>query len=127
MFKKDLAGDRTRSGKKDQAKQQKRHSFSFARDDGRAIKKAPSVTRQIPSQRCCVIFSPRKAHAPIATKMWFVAARLNATIMGTNLSAYSHEKRDAMMAQIPAQIQRDTKNPKLDALGWISTPSFKKI
>ena len=50
-------------------------------------KKAPTVTRQIPSQRCCVIFSPRKAHAPIATKIWFVAARLNATIMGTNLSA----------------------------------------
>src|SRR5258705_12077446 len=127
MFKKDLSGDRTRFGKKDQAKHKKRHSFSSARDEDRAIKKAPSATRLIPSQRCCVIFSPRKAQAPIATRMWFVAARLNATISGTNLSAYSHEKSDARMAQIPAQIQRETRNPCMGAPRWTSTPTFEKI
>ena len=57
-----------------------------------AIKKAPSATRLIPSQRCCVIFSPRKAQAPIATRMWLVAARLNATISGTDLSALIEDK-----------------------------------
>jgi hypothetical protein len=127
MFKKDLAGDRTRSGKKNQAKHEKRHSFSPARHDRRAIKKAPSATRLIPSQRCCGIFSPRKAQAPIATRMWFVAARLNATISGTDLSAYSHERSDSRIAEIPVQIQRETKNPYPGVPSRIPTPIFKKI
>src|ERR1700759_2427992 len=127
MFKKDLSGDRTRSGKKDQAKHQKRHSFSFARDAGRAIKKVPSATRLIPSQRCCVIFSPSKAQAPIATRIWLIAARLNATISGTDLSAYSHEKRDSRMAEIPDQIQRETRNPYPGGPSRLSTPILKKI
>src|SRR5258705_12245236 len=124
MFKKDLSGDRTRFGKKDQAKHKKRHSFSSAQDDDRAIKKAPSATRLIPSQRCCVIFSPRKAQAPIATRMWFVAARLNATISGTDLSAYSHEKRDSRMAEIPVEIQRENRNPYPNPAHAVRGPKY---
>ena len=93
------------------------------------MKKTPSATRKIPIQRRDEIASPKKSHDPIATMMWFVAARLKAMINGTDFSAYSQEKREPMLAAIPNQIQKEK---KLEIVyqgdrRCVSTPILRKI
>ena len=47
----------------------------------------------MPIRRCDEIASPKKSHDPIATIIWFVAARLKAMIKGTDFKSYSGQHR----------------------------------
>jgi hypothetical protein len=129
MFEKDLARDRASDGKEDETEYKERHNFSSARATGRAMKNTPNATRKIPIQRRNEIASPKKSPDPIATMIWFVAARLKAMINGTDFSAYSQEKREPIIARIPNQIQREK---TLEILyhgdtNCVSTPIFRNI
>jgi hypothetical protein len=61
--------------------------------------------------------------------IWFMAARLYATISGTDLSAYSQEKRDPIIAKIPNQIQKEKKLETVyqGDTNCVSTPILRKI
>ena len=98
MFEEDLARNGASHGEHYETEEKERHSFSSARAAGLPTKKTPSATRKMPIQRCDEIASPKKSHDPIATIIWFVAARLKAMIKGTDFSAKSQEKRDPIIA-----------------------------
>jgi hypothetical protein len=129
MFEEDLARNGASHGEHYETEEKERHSFSSARTADLPTKKTPSATRKMPIQRCDEIVSPKKSHDPIATIIWFVAARLKAMIKGTDFSAKSQEKRDPIIASIPNQIQ---KAKKLEVVyqgdtNCVSTPIFNKI
>ena len=95
MFEKDLARDRASDGKEDETEYKERHNFSSARATGRAMKNTPNATRKIPIQRRNEIASPRKSPDPIATMIWFVAARLKAMIKWDGLQRVQPGKERA--------------------------------
>src|SRR6516162_8032457 len=129
MFKKNLTRDRASYGKHDQTQYEEGHSFSSARAAGRAMRNTPSATNKMPTQRRYESASPKKSHRPSATLIWFMAARLWATISGTDLSAYSHEKRDPIIEKIPNQIQKEKKLETVyqGDTNCVSTPILRKI
>ena len=92
MFEEDLARNGASHGEHYETEEKERHSFSSARAADLPTKKTPSATRKMPIQRCDEIVSPKKSHDPIATIIWFVAARLKAMIKGTDFSTKSQEK-----------------------------------
>jgi len=108
MFEEDLARNGASHGEHYETEEKERHSFSSARVADLPTKKTPSATRKMPIQRCDEIVSPKKSHDPIATIIWFVAARLKAMIKGTDFSAKSQEKRDPIIASIPKWMATDT-------------------
>ena len=61
--------------------------------------------------------------------IWFTAARLYATINGTDFSAYNQDKRDPIIAKIPNQIQKEKKLETVyqGDTNCVSTPIFRKI
>jgi len=93
------------------------------------MKNTPSVTRKMPIHRRDEIASPKKSHDPIATTIWFIAARLKAMTKGTDSSAYSQEKSEPSIARIPNHIQKEKKLEIVYQGGThcVSTPIFRKI
>jgi hypothetical protein len=104
-------------------------SFSSARAADLPTKKTPSATRKMPIRRCDEIVSPKKSHDPIATIIWFVAARLKADDQRNGLQRKKPGKENPIIASIPNQIQ---KAKKLEVVyqgdtNCVSTPIFNKI
>jgi hypothetical protein len=109
MFEEDLARNGASHGEHYETEQKERHSFSSTRAADLPTKKTPSATRRMPIRRCDEIVSPKKSHEPIATIIWFVAARLKADDQRNGLQRKKPGKENPIIASIPNQIQKAKK------------------